>query len=133
MVLCEKINGAGEGLGGTLRVQLDAGHKGIFAQAREKAAQMRSILRADGVDLHTEAAAVLHMADFSFGANLAFLNEEVKQDKFSFFFSRAAFEKQAGGAQILDPGDVAIRGGFPVNPNVFDSGNTRGTPTGWAG
>jgi hypothetical protein len=57
---------------------------------------MRRVLRANGINFHAEAAAVCrYVADFGFGTDLTFLDEEVQPDNFALFLARASLEKKA--------------------------------------
>jgi len=137
MVLCQKLTGPLQGVfrsGLPLGVQLDPGSQGVLAKTREQTTEVRGVLRRDGIDFHAEAAAILrNVADFRFGANLAFLDEKMKAHEFALFFAGPGFEEKARGTKVAHAGNVPIWRRFPVDPYIFDRGNARRASSGGPG
>ena len=95
---------------------------------------MWDILRRDGIDFHPESSAALrYVPHFSFGANLAFLDQEVHKYKLALFLSCLALQKEARGTKVANPRNVTVRCGFPIYPDIIDGGNARGSPPGGTG
>jgi len=65
--------------------------------------EVRSILRRDRANLHTQPLASRGMFYDCFCADLSFLDQEMEVQQITFAFPRACFYEESRGTQVFDP------------------------------